>query len=30
MIKVKVEPGTTLDKLMTLAEYEKQIASDSH
>jgi glycine cleavage system H protein len=30
MIKVKVEPGTTLDKLMTLAQYEKQIASEGH
>ena len=30
MIKIKVEPGTKLDHLMTLAQYEKQIASDSH
>jgi glycine cleavage system H protein len=30
MIKIKVEPGTTLDHLMSLAEYEKQIASEEH
>ena len=30
MIKVKVNPGTTLDHLMTLEQYEKQIASDEH
>jgi glycine cleavage system H protein len=30
MIKVKVEPGTKLDKLMTLEQYEKQIASEEH
>lgn len=30
MVKVKVEPGTTLDHLMTLDKYEKQIASDDH
>jgi glycine cleavage system H protein len=30
MIKIKVEPGTTLDHLMTLAAYEKQIASEEH
>jgi glycine cleavage system H protein len=30
MIKVKVEPGTTLDHLMTLDQYEKQIASEGH
>ena len=30
MIKIKVEPGSKLDHLMTLAQYEKQIASDSH
>lgn len=30
MIKIKVEPGTTLDKLMTLEQYEKQIASQEH
>ena len=28
MIKIKVEPGTTLDHLMTLEQYEKQIASE--
>jgi glycine cleavage system H protein len=30
MIKIKVEPGSTLDHLMTLEQYEKQIASESH
>jgi glycine cleavage system H protein len=30
LVKVKVEKGTTLDHLMTLAQYEKQIASESH
>ena len=30
MIKVKVEPGTTLDKMLTLEQYEKQIASEEH
>ena len=30
LIKVKVDKGTTLDKLMTLEQYEKQIASESH
>ena len=30
LIKVKVEPGTTLDSLMTLEQYEKQIASEQH
>ncbi len=30
MIKIKVEPGTTLDHLMTLEQYEKQIASEEH
>jgi glycine cleavage system H protein len=30
MIKIKVSPGTTLDHLMTLEQYEKQIASDEH
>jgi glycine cleavage system H protein len=30
MLKIKVEPGTTLDSLMTLADYEKQIASEGH
>ena len=27
MIKIKVEPGTSLDKMLTLEQYEKQIAS---
>jgi glycine cleavage system H protein len=30
IIKVKVEPGTTLDKLMTLEQYQKQIAEEAH
>jgi glycine cleavage system H protein len=30
LTRIKVEPGTTLDHLMTLADYEKQIASDGH
>jgi glycine cleavage system H protein len=30
MIKIKIEPGQNLDKLMTLAQYEKQIASEGH
>jgi glycine cleavage system H protein len=30
MIKVKVEPGTKLDRLMTLEQYEKQAASEGH
>jgi glycine cleavage system H protein len=30
MIKVKVEPGSNLAKLMTLQQYEKQIASEGH
>jgi glycine cleavage system H protein len=30
MAKIKVEPGTTLDHLMTLDKYEKQIASEEH
>jgi glycine cleavage system H lipoate-binding protein len=30
MIKIKVEPGTTLDHLMSLEQYEKQIASEDH
>ena len=30
MLKIKVEPGTTLDGLMTLDQYEKQIASEEH
>jgi glycine cleavage system H protein len=28
MIKIRPEPGATLSKLMTLAEYEKQIAEE--
>jgi glycine cleavage system H protein len=30
MAKIKVEPGTTLDHLMTLEQYEKQIAAEDH
>jgi glycine cleavage system H protein len=30
MIKVKVEPGTKIDHLLTLEQYEKQIASEGH
>jgi hypothetical protein len=30
MIKIKPEPGQTLDKLMTLDQYQKQIASEEH
>jgi glycine cleavage system H protein len=30
MVKIKVDPGTTLDKLMTLDQYEKQVASEGH
>ena len=30
MVKIKVEPGSTLDHLLTLDKYEKQIASEGH
>jgi glycine cleavage system H protein len=30
MLKIKVEPGQNLDKMMTLPQYEKQIASEDH
>jgi glycine cleavage system H protein len=30
MIKIKVEEGSNLDHLMTLEQYEKQIASEGH
>jgi glycine cleavage system H protein len=30
LAKIKVEPGTALDHLMTLEQYEKQIASEGH
>lgn len=30
MIKVKVEKGSNLDKMLTLEQYEKQIASQGH
>jgi glycine cleavage system H protein len=30
MVKIKVEAGTTLEHLLTVADYEKQIASEGH
>jgi glycine cleavage system H protein len=30
MIKIKADPGSTLAKLLTLEQYEKQIASQGH
>lgn len=30
MIKIKVDPGTTLNQLLTLEQYQKQIASEEH
>jgi glycine cleavage system H protein len=30
MVKIKVEPKSTLDHLLTLEQYEKQIASEEH
>ena len=30
LIKVKVDKGTTLDHLMTLEQYQKQLASEEH
>ena len=30
MLKVKLAPGATLDHLMTKAEYDTQLAADSH
>jgi glycine cleavage system H protein len=30
LIKIKPEPGETLDRLKTLAQYEKQIAEEQH
>ncbi len=30
LVKIKVEPGNNLDHLMTLEQYEKQIASEEH
>ncbi len=30
IVKIKVEKGTTLDHLMTLEEYKKQIATEEH
>jgi glycine cleavage system H protein len=30
LAKIKIEPGATLDRLMKLEQYEKQIASEGH
>lgn len=30
MVKIKLEPGANLDHLMTLEQYEKQIATEGH
>jgi glycine cleavage system H protein len=30
MIKIKIEPGQNLDGMMSLAQYEKQVASEGH
>ncbi len=30
VVKIKIEPGTTLDRLLTAEQYEKQIASEGH
>jgi glycine cleavage system H protein len=30
MVKIKIEPGSNLDKMMTLPQYEKQIAQQDH
>jgi len=30
MVKIKVEPGSTLEHMLTLTNYEKQIASEGH
>ena len=30
MIRIKVDPGTSLDQLMTLEQYQKQIAAEEH
>jgi glycine cleavage system H protein len=30
MIKVKIEPNQNLDKMLSLADYEKQIAAEEH
>ena len=30
MVKIKAERGSNLNKMLTLEQYEKQIASDSH
>jgi glycine cleavage system H protein len=30
LVRIKIEPGATLDHLLTLEKYEKQIASEEH
>src|SRR5436309_970566 len=30
MVKIKAEPGSTLDHLLNLEQYEKQVASEGH
>jgi glycine cleavage system H protein len=30
LVKIKIEPGATLDHLLTLERYEKQIAAEDH
>ena len=30
MVKIKVEPGSTLEHMLTLTNYEKQVASEGH
>jgi glycine cleavage system H protein len=30
LVKIKIDPGANLDHLMTLEQYEKQIASEEH
>jgi len=30
LVKIKVEPGSTLDHLLTVDKYEKQIATEGH
>jgi glycine cleavage system H protein len=30
LVKIKVEPGSTLDHLLTVDKYEKQIAAEGH
>ena len=30
LVKIKIEPGTKLDHLLTQEQYQKQIASEEH